>query len=248
MYNYKVVSNLVPVDEKCPTKGFNERHEAEAAARQFFGTNPNQCLAVYGMADSTWRAEVQHPWCVVEDKGRPAVAQGVAAAHAAVGERILAETVRNHEPLFTKLVDQKPTGLKPDLTHVRRTIQYYIARASEYGTDKYRQRANYLRGTSGTAADVARLRNYLRAMKDHADRVLEAVEVHQAQDPEFQDLEGLKRAVYCADEDPDVTGTVGPSNLPNLCGAAASLNMALEQAVMAGLLPRDPGTPWKKAK
>ena len=144
--------------------------------------------------------------------------------------------------------DQKEaltSGRKPDLTHVRLPFKVYAARGHEYGCDKY-ERANYLRRTPGLPEDVARLRTYLRALVSHVDHVLEALEHHQANDPRFDDVEGTRRAAYCADTDADTTGRVGPSFLPHLCGAAASLNMAIAQAVDCGLLPADPGQPWRE--
>jgi hypothetical protein len=136
-------------------------------------------------------------------------------------------------------------GVKPDLTHIRTPLLNYIARACEYGNDKY-ERSNYLRVTSGLPADFERLRAYLRAAISHTLQTLDAMEAHQATDPKLEDVEGMKKAALAVDTDPDKTGKVGPSMLPHLCGAAASFMMAITQAANAGLLPADPGTPWRK--
>lgn len=137
------------------------------------------------------------------------------------------------------------SGRKPDITHVRTPLLNYVARACEYGSAKY-ERANYDRPVDGDRAAFERLRAYLRACLSHTVQTLDAMERHQALDPQLEDSAGMKAACFAADTDPDTSGKVGPSGLPHLCGAAASLNMALEQAANAGLLPADPGQPWVK--
>lgn len=151
-------------------------------------------------------------------------------------------------PAPAPLADMKEartSARKADLTHLRTPFLTYGARACEYGGEKY-ERANYLRPTASITDDFARLRTYLRAGVAHTLAVLDAMELHQATDPRLADVEGMKRAAFCPDTDEDVTGKVGPSGLPHLCGAVASLNMAITQATRAGLLPADPGQPWKK--
>lgn len=139
---------------------------------------------------------------------------------------------------------------KPDTTHVRRAFLNYVARPCEYGSDKY-ERANYRRPTGGeahaepTREDFERFRKYLRAARDHIDETLDAMELHQALDPGLVDVEGMKRAAYAVDTDVTPGAKVGPSLLPHVAPACASLNMAITQAVDCGLLPRDPGTPWR---
>lgn len=135
------------------------------------------------------------------------------------------------------------SGRKPDITHIRTPLLVYGARACEYGSDRY-ERANYLRATDGTKADFLRLRAYLGAALRHVSAVVDSMEAHQAGDPQLDDVEGMKRAAYAEDTDAPPSGKVGPSLLPHLCGAVASLNMAITQATAAGLLPADPGQPW----
>jgi hypothetical protein len=143
------------------------------------------------------------------------------------------------------------TGRKPDTTHVRSSFLVYSSRPSEYGCDKY-ERANYLRPTgeeshtTPTKADVTRLRNYVRASMDHARKMLDAIEHHEALDPEFTDIDGLRRAAYAADTDTTPGNAIGPSLLPHIASACTSLMMAIEQAIGCGLLPEDPGQPWKR--
>lgn len=137
------------------------------------------------------------------------------------------------------------SGIKPDITHVRTPLLNYVARSSEYGTAKYQERANYVRPTASHKEDFERYRSYLRALVSHAYKVLDSMERHQASDPQLQDWEGMKAAAYAADTDPG-NDRVGASGLSHIGGSAASLNMALEQAVNCGLLPADPGQPWNK--
>lgn len=139
---------------------------------------------------------------------------------------------------------------KPDLTHLRSTFSTYTVRPCEYGCDKY-ERANYLRITGNvahkepTADDFTRLRVYLRAAMSHVMQTLDSMELHQANDPNLLDVEGMKRAAYAVDTDTKPGQKIGPSLLPHIAPACASLMMAIEQATACGLLPRDPGTPWR---
>ena len=134
---------------------------------------------------------------------------------------------------------------KPDVTHCRRSTMVYVARSCEYGSAKY-ERANYLRSTGGPMrADFERFRSYLRAMVSHVVETLDSMERHQANDPNLEDVEGMKRAAFAADTDVTPDCPVGASRLPHVGAALASGMMALEQAVNAGLLPADPGQPWR---
>lgn len=137
------------------------------------------------------------------------------------------------------------TGAKPDITHVRTPMMNYIARASEYGNDKY-ERANYARPTQGgTKADFERFRGYLRSVVSHLAKTLDAMEYHQATDPQLENAEAMKSAALAPDTDVTPGAKVGASLLPHVAHAAAALNMAITQATSAGLLPEDPGQPWK---
>jgi len=147
------------------------------------------------------------------------------------------------------LKDQKEaltSTRKPDLTHVRKAICIYIARACEYGNAKY-ERSNFLRRMLTTGEDFERLRAYLRACQSHIADTLERMESHQSMDPKLQDVDGMLAAAYAVDLDAKSGCVVGASRLPHLAHAAASLMIALTQAVNAGLLPADPGQPWADA-
>lgn len=134
---------------------------------------------------------------------------------------------------------------KADLTHIRTAFMNYGARACEYGNVKY-ERSNYLREVGGTGKNFERLRAYLRAAASHIFAVLDSMEAHQANDPNLLDEEGMKKAAYCEDTDSTPGAKVGASGLPHLCGAVASLMMAITQATVYGLLPKDPGCPWER--
>lgn len=143
---------------------------------------------------------------------------------------------------------------KPDITHVRLPFMIYTSRPAEYGNDKY-ERSNFLRpltdqGYTGTptANDFERFRAYLRAAASHIFRTLDAMERHQSLDPKLRDVEGMKESAYAADTDVTPGAKVGASLLPHVAPACSSLMMAITQAVACGLLPEDPGTPWRDVK
>lgn len=149
------------------------------------------------------------------------------------------------------LKESLSSARKADLTHVRKAFMVYTARPCELGTIKY-VRSNFLRtaapveGGAPLAADFVRFRSYLRAAMAHIVEVLDAMEIHQATDPNLLDVEGMKRAAYAVDTDVTPGARVGASLLPHVAPACSSLMMAVTQAVNAGLLPADPGTPWRE--
>lgn len=136
---------------------------------------------------------------------------------------------------------------KPDLTHVRTAFMIYTCRPCSYGDDKY-ERGNYMRQVNGGStdrADFLRFRAYLRAAMSHISQTLDAMEAHQANDPQLLDVRGMRTAAYAADTDETPGARVGASMLPHVSMACASLNMAITQAVKYGLLPADPGRTWQ---
>lgn len=135
---------------------------------------------------------------------------------------------------------------KPDITHTRTVTMVYIARGSEYGTAKGYERANYARPMPDARGDFERFRAYLRAAVSHLNQTLDAMEMHQSQDPHLKDVHGMRAAAFAPDTDEMPGAKVGASLLPHVAHAAASLNMALQQATQCELLPRDPGQPWVK--
>lgn len=163
----------------------------------------------------------------------------------------MSEDRDDEAPLVKATVSDMKEGLtsarKADITHIRTPFMVYGARACEYGSAKY-ERANYLRPTLCLREDFLRLRAYLRAAVSHIHQALDAMEAHQALDPRLEDEIGMRRAAYAEDFDEDTSGKAGPSGLPHLCGAVASLNMAITQATRAELIPADPGQPWAERK
>lgn len=135
-------------------------------------------------------------------------------------------------------------GSKPDLTHVRTAFKVYTSRPCEYGGVKY-VRGNYMRPTKdGTTKEAfERFREYLGSAERHISKMFDSMERHLAVDPNLEDEEGMRRAAYAADTDPG-NENVGPSNLPHVAHLCAGTMMGIEQAIMSGLLPADPGQPW----
>lgn len=139
------------------------------------------------------------------------------------------------------------SGRKPDISHVRGPGKVYSCRAHEYGSDKY-ERANYVR-LSANAADAARnYRSYLASVDRHITAALDAMEYLEAEFPGFEDapLSRLLEAVYAADT--DASPSFPASTLPHISHAMAGLGMAITKAVRDGILPADPGQPWKDSK
>ncbi len=127
-------------------------------------------------------------------------------------------------------------GKKPMLAHVSPALLNYTARAHQYGSEKYAV-GNYLRPTQD---DVTRLLEYISAAQRHLCKWADSIIRHQGQGIGAE--ETLERACFAEDKD---DGNSKGSHLPHACGAAASLSMALQQAVDAGLMPIDPGITWK---
>ncbi len=134
---------------------------------------------------------------------------------------------------------------KADTTHVRMGIKRFIARVCTYGSIKY-ERANYLRPVGDSVADFRRFRAYLRAAQDHIGETLDLMESLQSSVEDLSEIpfSELAAACYAADTSPG-NDKVGPSYLPHVAHAAASLMMGIQQAIDAGLLPKDPGPAWK---
>lgn len=152
-------------------------------------------------------------------------------------------------PVVKDMKEGLTSARKADITHVRKAFLTYTARPCELGSVKY-ERSNFLRpatpvaGGAPLAADFVRFRAYLRAAASHIVEALDAMELHQAGDPNLLDEDGMRRAAYAEDTDVTPGAKVGASRLPHVAHACASLMMAVTQATNSGLLPADPGTPW----
>lgn len=141
---------------------------------------------------------------------------------------------------------------KPDITHMRGPTMVYTARGCEYGIAKGYERANYQRLAGELREDWNSSRTYLRAAISHCMAQLDSMEAYEAQHPELNDAAGMAAAAYAADTDAPPPGApgheIGASRLPHACGMAASVNMFITKATLAGFLPADPGQPWAERK
>lgn len=123
-------------------------------------------------------------------------------------------------------------GKKAQLSHLPLGALTWAARAFQYGSSKY-VRGNYLRPTVDKLADFDRLEAYLDATLRHI--LATTTEMEWARG--CTELEG-RHLLAGAFLD-------GDSKLPHLCHALASILMAVQQGIDAGILPEDPGTPWE---
>jgi len=128
------------------------------------------------------------------------------------------------------------TGSRPALSIVPRTMLLYVTRGLEYGADKY-ARGNYHGEPPKGVTEEQRLLGYVDAALRHLTRVSDA----------------LNRAIGTGGDltaaasvvDDDGGGKFPPSMLPDLAHALASIAIGVTCAADAGLMPRDPGQPWK---
>ncbi len=131
-------------------------------------------------------------------------------------------------------------GARPALSLVPRTGAIYGVRATEYGADKY-ARGNYHGpppAKLGANAGVMRLLGYIDATMRHLMHVSD--KINRALGT------GGDLAAACACVDDEASGNFPASMLPHLAHALASMNIGISCAVDDGLLPADPGQPWKK--
>jgi hypothetical protein len=135
---------------------------------------------------------------------------------------------------ITPLSDMKAAlgGKKPVLAHVSVALLNYVARAHQYGAQKY-EMGNYLRKPSA-GTDVDRLLEYISAAQRHLAQWADSIIRFEGK--------GLGAKVR---KDEAYFGADDESKLPHAAHAGASLSMALQQAADAGLIPLDPGITWK---
>lgn len=124
-------------------------------------------------------------------------------------------------------------GRKAPLAQVPPALLNYSARAHQYGADKY-ELGNYLREPPKGMTDMDRLLEYISATQRHLAAWADSIIRHLGGGKNR--ATDLDTACYAHDYE---------SRLPHAAHAAASLGMALQQAVDAGLMPLDPGTPWR---
>lgn len=135
------------------------------------------------------------------------------------------------------MADMKPgsAGPKPQLSQIPKASLVYLARGLEYGSDKY-ERANHYGPPAPGVDPVIRLLGYIDAAKRHLTEVSDAIQ-------RAMGVGGDVRASVCT-RDMDASGGFPASGLPDFCGAACSVALAISCAVNDGLLPADPGRPW----
>lgn len=131
---------------------------------------------------------------------------------------------------------ERRSAARPMLSILPRNGMIHGSRATEYGAEKY-ARGNYFGAAPAGVDPVERFLNYLDAAMRHVTHVAHAINVAKG-------TGGDQRAA-CAVPDTDASGGFPPSMLPHLSHAIAGLLIAVECAVTDGLVPADPGQPWK---
>lgn len=125
---------------------------------------------------------------------------------------------------------------RPDLSITPYHGEVHGARATEYGADKY-ARGNYFGPPPAGIDPVDRFLGYVAAARRHLGKVQQAINVAKG-------TGGDARAA-CALVDDEASGGFPPSMLPHISHAIAGLMILVECGVTDGLLPADPGQPWK---
>ena len=143
--------------------------------------------------------------------------------------------------------DAKPAGdlkvlrnlreARPLLSILPYNGEVYGSRGLEYGADKY-ARGNYFGPPPANVDPVERFLEYMDAAKRHIGKICQAVNIAKG-------TGGDQRAA-CGDLDTEASGGFPPSMLPHIAHAIAGLLIAVECGINDGLLPLDPGQPWKK--
>ncbi len=131
-------------------------------------------------------------------------------------------------------------GARPQMSILPRAGLIYGCRATEYGASKY-ARGNY-HGPApvrlGEHAGAKRLLGYIDAAMRHLTHVSDAVNRALGT--------GGDVVASCGVVDDEASGGFPASNLPHLSHALASILIGVSCAVDDGLLPADPGQPWKE--
>lgn len=128
------------------------------------------------------------------------------------------------------------TGSRPRMSILPRAALVHEIRAIEYGADKY-ARGNYHGPAPAGVSPEDRLLGYIDATMRHLTRVADAIN-------RAKGTGGDVRAACCT-RDEDGGGKFPASSLPDLSHALASMAIGVSCAVDDGLLPEDPGQPWK---
>lgn len=126
---------------------------------------------------------------------------------------------------------------RPKLSILPYNGQVHAAGAVTYGADKY-ARGNYFGPPPAKVDPVDRFLEYLDAAQRHIGKIAQAINVAKG-------TGGDQRAA-CALPDDEASGGFPASNLPHIAHAIAGLMIAVECGITDGLLPVDPGQPWKR--
>lgn len=132
-------------------------------------------------------------------------------------------------------------GARPAMSILPRTGLVHGGRAIEYGADKY-ARGNYHGAPPaklGEHAEAKRLLGYIDAAMRHLTHVSDKINRALGTGGD------VNAAASVVDD--EASGGFPASNLPHLDHALASLLIGVSCAVDGGLLPVDPGQPWKAA-
>lgn len=131
---------------------------------------------------------------------------------------------------------ERVTCTRPQLSILPYNGKIYGTRGVCYGADKY-ARGNYFGPPPEGVTPVARFLGYLDAAARHLGKIAHAVNVALGT--------GGDAVAACAVVDDEASGGFPPSMLPHMAHAIAGLMIAVECGVHDGLLPADPGEPWK---
>jgi hypothetical protein len=126
---------------------------------------------------------------------------------------------------------------RPMLSILPYNGEVHGSRGLEYGADKY-ARGNFFGPPPGGVDPVDRFLEYIDAAKRHLGKIAQEINVAKGtgKDP--------REACNCLDD--EASGGFPASSLPHIAHAIAGLLIAVECGVNDGLLPADPGQPWKK--
>ena len=140
------------------------------------------------------------------------------------------------EKKFGDMKQALTSGGRPKLSMIPRVALIYITRALEYGADKY-ARSNFYGAAPAGVSSAERVLGYIDATQRHLARV--ADNINRALGT------GGDLAAAVGTVDADGGGKFPASNIPDLAHALASLAIGVLCAVNDGLLPEDPGQPWR---
>jgi Domain of unknown function (DUF5664) len=132
--------------------------------------------------------------------------------------------------------DAKTGTDRPKLSILPYNGMVHGANAVTYGAAKY-ARGNYFGPPPAAVEPVDRFLEYLDAAMRHIGKIAHAINIAKG-------TGGDQRAA-CALPDDEASGGFPASNLPHIAHAIAGLMIAVECGVNDGLLPADPGQPWK---